>query len=182
MDLSPLSSLLRCHPAVQKARAVTRSPDDPIGPPSLFRLRLAHPDMDLRALLFQALDAVLWVSGRQVTRLRLQGTGGDAQGLLVLDDGCLCTLDLQAGQHAALSFELHGQRGLVQYDDMADTGIWHQPATEPARNLMPWLGQCHPVPEETQAFPSQADVERVWRAALASLSDGDIWQAEEAAI
>ena len=178
----PRSPRLRHHPAVQEARALSRSPDDPVGPPSLFRLRLAHPDMDLKALLFQALDALLWASGQGVTRLRLQGTGDDIQGLLILGDGCLCTLDLRAGQPAALAFELHGQRGLLQYDDIAHSGIWFQPATEPAHNLMAWSEQCQPVPEEVEAFPSQADVERTWRVALDSLSDGEVWQAEEVAV
>ena len=179
---SPLSPRLRHHPAVQKARALSRSLDDPVGSPSLFRLRLAHPDMDLKALLFQALDAVLWVSGQGVTRLRLQGTGDDIQGLLVLGDGCLCTLDLRAEQPTALAFELHGRRGLLQYDDMANPSIWLQPMTEPARNLMAWPEQCQPGPEEAEAFPSQADVERTWRAALASLAGGEVWQAAEVAV
>jgi hypothetical protein len=175
------SPRLRHHPAVQKARALSHSSDDPVGRPSLFRLRLAHPDLDLKALLFQALDAVLWVSGQRVTRLRLQGSGDDTQGLLVLGDGCLCTLDLRARQPAALAFELHGRRGLLQYDDMAYSGIWFQPATEPARNLMTWPEQCRPGPEEAEGFPSQADVERTWRVALDNLSDGEVWQAEEVA-
>lgn len=176
-----LSPCLRHHPAVQKARPLSRSSDDPIGPLSLFRLRLAHPDMDLKALLFQALDAVLWMSGQRVTRLRLQGTGDDTQGLLVLGDGCLCTLDLWVKQPAALVFELHGRRGLLQYDDMANPAIWLQLATEPARNLMAWSEQCQPGPEEAKAFPSQADVEETWRAALASLASGEVWQAAEVA-
>jgi hypothetical protein len=178
---SLLSPRLRHHPAVQKAHALSRSPDDPVGPPSLFRLRLAHPDLDLTALLFQALDAVLWMSGQRVTCLRLQGTGDDTQGLLVLGDGCLCTLDLRVKQPAALAFERHGRWGLLQYDDMANPGIWFQPATEPALNLMAWLEQCQPGPEEAKAFPSQADVERIWRAALASLASGEVWQAAEVA-
>ena len=178
---SPLSPCLRHHPAVQRARTLSRSSDDPVGPPSLFRLRLAHPDMGLKALLFQALDAVLWMSGQRVTRLRLQGTGDDTQGLLVLGDGGLCTLDLRAEQPAALAFELHGRRGLLQYDDMANPGIWFQPATEPALSLMAWPEQCQPGPEEAKAFPSQADVERTWRAALASLASGEVWQAAEVA-
>jgi len=182
MANSPLSPHLRHHPAVQRAHALSCSSDDPVGPPSLFRLRLAHPDMDLKALLFQALDAVLWVSGQRVTRLRLQGTRNDTQGLLVLGDGCLCTLDLRAEQPAALAFELHGRRGLLQYDDMANPGIWLQPATEPGRNLMAWPEQCQPGPEEAEAFPSQADVERAWRAALASLAGGEVWQAAEVAV
>lgn len=177
----PRSPRLRHHPAVQKAHVLSRSSDDPVGPPSLFRLHLAHPDLDLKALLFQALDAVLWVSGHRVTRLRLQGTGDDTQGLLVLGDGCLCTLDLRAGQPAALAFELHGRRGLLQYNDTASTGIWFQPVTEPARDLMAWPEQCQPVPEEVEAFPSQADVERTWRVALDSLSDGEVRQAAEVA-
>ncbi|MDH4135158.1 MAG: hypothetical protein OEW09_00350 [Anaerolineae bacterium] len=176
---SPLSPCLRHHPAVQKAHALSRSPDDPVGPLSLFRLRLAHPDMDLKVLLFQALDAVLWVSGQRVTRLRLQGAGNGTQGLLVLGDGCLCTLELWAEQPAVLAFELHGQRGLLQYDDMAHYGIWFQPPTEPARNLMAWPEQCQPGPEEAEAFPSQADVERTRRAALDSLAGGQVWQAAE---
>jgi hypothetical protein len=178
---SPPSPRLRHHPAVQKAHVLSHSPDDPVGPPSLFRLRLAHPDMDLKALLFQGLDAVLWVSGQRVTRLRLQGTGDDTQGLLVLGDGCLCTLDLRAEQPAALAFELHGRRGLLQYDDIANSGIWFQPATEPTRNLMAWSEQCQPGPKEAEAFPSQADVEETWRAALDSLASGKVWQAAEAA-
>ncbi len=179
---SSLSPGLRYHPAVQKTRALSRTPDDPVGPPSLFRLHLAHPDMDLEALLFQALDAVLWVSGQRVTRLRLQGTRDDAQGLLVLGDGCLCTLDLRARQPAALAFELHGRRGLLQYDDTANPGIWLQLVTEPARNLMAWPEQCQPRPEEAGAFPSQADVERMWRAALASLASGKAWRAGEVTV
>jgi len=179
---TPRSPRLRHHPAVQKARALSRSPDDPVGPPSLFRMRLAHPDMDLNALLFQALDAVLCVSGQRVTRLRLQGAGNGTQGLLVLGDGCLCTLYLRAARPAALSFELHGQRGLLQYDDTAYSGIWFQPATEPARNLMAWPEQCQPGPEEAEAFPLQADVERTWRAALDSLASGEVWQAAEVAV
>jgi hypothetical protein len=182
MAIPLLSPHLRYHPAVQKARALCRTPDDPVGPPSLLRLRLAHPDMDLEALLFQALDAVLWVSGQRVTRLRLQGIGDDAQGLLVLDEGCLCTLDLRAGQPAALALELHGRRGLLQYDDTAHPGIWLQPVTEPARNLLAWPEQCQPRPEEAEAFPPQADVERTWRAALASLASGEAWQAAEVAV
>ena len=178
----PRSPRLRHHPAVQKARALSRSSDDPVGPPSLFRLRLAHPDVDLKALLFQALDAVLWVSGQRVTRLRLQGVGNDTQGLLVLGDGCLCTLDLRAGQPAALAFELHGQRGLLQYDDMTNSGIWLQLEAEATRNLIAWPEQCQPGPEEAEAFPSQADVERTWRAALASLAGGEVWQAAEVAV
>lgn len=181
MTDSLLSPRLRHHPAVQKARALSRSPDDPVGPPSLFRLRLAHPDMDLKALLFQALDAVLWVSGQQVTRLRLQGTGEDTQSLLVLGDGCLCTLALRAARSATLAFELHGQRGLLQYDDMANPSIWFQPVTQPARNLVAWPEQCQPGPEEVSAFPSQADVERIWQAALASLTSGEVWQTAEVA-
>jgi hypothetical protein len=179
---SSLSPRLRHHPAVQKAHVLSRSPDDPVGPPSLFRLRLAHPDMDLKALLFQALDAVLWMSGQGVTRLRSQGTRDDIQGLLILGDGCLCTLDLRAGQPAALAFELYGQRGLLQYDDIAHSGIWFQPVTEPARNLMAWPEQCQPGPEKAEAFPSQADVERTWQAALASLASGEVWQAAEVAV
>jgi hypothetical protein len=179
---SPLSPRLRYHPAVQRARTLSRSPEDPVGPPSLFRLRLTHPDMDLKALLFQALDAVLWVSRHRVTRLRLQGTGDDIQGLLVLSDGCLCTLDLWAARPVVLAFELHGRRGLLQYDDIAHSGIWFQPANKPARNLIAWPEQCQPGPEEAEAFPSQADVERTWRAALGSLASGEIWQAAEVAV
>jgi hypothetical protein len=145
-------------------------------------LHLAHLDIDLKALLFQALDAVLWVSGQRVTRLRLQGTEEDTQGLLILGDGCLCTLDLRAGQPAALAFELHGQRGLVQYDHIAHSGIWFQPVTEPARNLMAWPEQCQLGPEKAEAFPSQVDVERMWQAALASLASGEVWQAAEVAV
>lgn len=178
---SPLSPYLRYHPAVQKARALSHSADDPVGPPSLFRLRLAHPDMGLKALLFQALDAVLWLSGQGVARLRLQGTGDSGQGLLVLGDGCLCTLDLQAGQAAALTFELHGQRGLLGYDDTASQGIWLQPAIEPAHNLKAWPEQCQPGIEEAGIFPSQAEVERLWWAALTSLAGGQVWQAVEEA-
>jgi len=138
--------------------------------------------MDLKAILFQALDALVWVSGQRVARLRLQGSEGDAQGVLILEDGCLCTLDLRAGQPAGLAFEVHGSRGLVQYDDMSNSCAWLQPANEPARNLMPWSEQCRrPAIEGAQPFPSQADVERVWRAALASLADGEVWQAEEVA-
>jgi hypothetical protein len=137
--------------------------------------------MDLKALLFQALDAVLWVSGQPVIRLRLQGTGDDTQGLLVLGDGCLCTLDLRAAQPTGLAFELHGRRGLLQYDDMANPCIWFQPATEPAHNLMAWPEQCQPGPEEAKAFPSQADVERTWRAALDSLASGEVRRAAEVA-
>jgi len=179
---SLLSPRLRHHPAIQRARTLSRSPDDPIGAPSLFRLRLAHPDMDLKALLFQALDAVLWVSGQQVTRLRLQGAGEDTQGLLVLGDRCLCTLDLQAEQPAALAFELHGRRGLLQYDDMANPSIWFQPVAQPARNLVAWPEQCQPAPGEAEAFPLRADVERTWRVALASLASGEVWQAAEMAV
>ncbi len=179
MDNSPPSPILRYHPAVQKTRALSHTSDDPIGPPSLFRLRLAHPDMDLEALLFQALDAVLWVSGRRVTRLRWQGSGNEAQGLLVLDDGCLCILDLRARQPAALAFELHGQRGLLRYDDTANPGIWLQPVAEPARHLMAWPEQRQPGPEEAEAFPSQAEVERMRRAALTSLTSGEVWQEEQ---
>jgi predicted dehydrogenase len=176
---SALSPHVRYHPAVQKARALFHSPDDPVGHPSLLRLRLAHPKMDLTALLFQALDAVLWVSGQGVARLRLQGFGDDSQGLLVLNDGCLCTLDLQAGQPALFAFELHGQRGLLRYDDTANQGIWLQPVTEPARNLMDWSEQCQPRPEDEEAYPSQAEVERLGNAALASLADGEVWQGQE---
>lgn len=171
------SPRLRHHPAVQKARALALSPDDPVGSPSLLRLRLAHPDMDLETLLFQALDAALWVSGQPVARLRLQGVGNDGQALLALRNGCLCTLDLQAGQPAALAFELHGQRGLLKYDDTANPGIWLQPGAEPACNLMAWLEQCQPGPEEVEIFPSPAEVERVWQAALTSLANGQAWQA-----
>lgn len=178
---SPLSPRLRHHPAVQKAYALSHTPGGPVGPPSLFRLCLAHPDMNLEDLLFQALDAMLWVSGRRVTRLRLQGTGDDAQGLLVLDNGCLCTLDLRAGQPTALAFELHGQRGLLQYDDVANPGIWFQPVTEPARNLMAWPEQCQPQLEEADLFLSQADVERICQAALGSLAGGKVWHAAEVA-
>jgi predicted dehydrogenase len=177
----PRSPRLRHHPAVQKARALSQSSDNPVGRPSLFRLHLAHPDLDLKALLFQALDAMLWVSRQRVTRLRLQGSGDDTQGLLVLGDGCLCTLDLRARQPAALAFELHGRRGLLQYDDMAYSGIWFQSATEPARNLMAWPEQCQPGPEEAEAFPLQADVERIWQAALDSLASGEVWQTAEVA-
>jgi hypothetical protein len=137
--------------------------------------------MGLETLLFQALDAVLWVSGQRVTRLRLQGTGDYVQGLLVLADGCLCTFDLRAKQPAALAFELHGRRGLLQYDDAANSGIWLQPAAEPAQNLMAWPEQCPPGPEEPEAFPSPADVERIWRAALDSLTGGEVWHAVEVA-
>ncbi len=181
MTDSPLSPRLRHHPAMQRARTLSCSPDGPVGPPSLFRLRLVHPDMDLQALLFQALDAVLWVSGQQVTRLRLQGTGEDTQGLLVLGDGCLCTLDLQAERPAAMAFELHGQRGLLQYDDTTNPSIWFQPVTQPARNLVAWPEQCQPTLGEAEAFPLQADVERIWQAALASLTSGEVWQTAEVA-
>ncbi len=179
---SALSPGLRYHPAVQKARALSHTPDDPVGPPSLFRLHLAHPDMDIEALLFQALDAVLWVSGQRVARLRWQGAEDDAQGLLALDEGCLCTLDLRAGQPAALAFELHGRRGLLQYDDTANPSIWLQPRAEPARHLLAWPEQCQPRPEEAEAFPSQAEVARMWRAALDSLASGEAWQAAEVAV
>jgi hypothetical protein len=135
--------------------------------------------MDIETLLFQALDAMLWLSGQQVARLRLQGTGDDGQGLLVLSDGCLCTLDLGAGQPAALALELHGQRGLLSYDDTASQGIWLQPQTEPARNLMTWSGECQPRSDEGEIFPTQAEIERLWRAALTSLDDGQVWQAAE---
>jgi hypothetical protein len=180
LDSHP-SPHLRYHPALGKARALSHTADDPVGLPSLFRLRLAHPDMDLDALLFQALDAVLWLSGQRVIRLRLQGSGDDAQGLLVLGDGCLCTLDLRAGQPAALAFELHGQRGLLQYDDTANPGIWLQPAARPARNLMVWPEQCPPGPEAAEAFPSQDDVEGLRRVALSSLAGGQVWQGAEVA-
>jgi hypothetical protein len=166
---------------MQKTRALFRTPDDPVGPPSLFRMRLAYPEMDLEALLLQALDAMLWISGQRVVRLRFQGTGDDAHGLLVLGDGCLCTLDLWAGQPATLAFELHGQRGLLQYDDTATPGIWLQAMTEPACNLITWPEYCQPRIEEAEIFPSQAEVERIWRAALASLADGHVWQAAEVA-
>lgn len=179
---SPLSPRLRHHPAVQKTRALFRTPDDPVGPPSLFWMRLAHPDMGLEALLLQALDAMLWISGQRVVRLRLQGTGDDAHGLLILGDGCLCTLDLLVGQPASLAFEVHGQRGLLQYDDTTSPGIWLQAVSEPARNLMIWLEQCQPGSEEVEAFPLKADIERTWRAALSSLSSGEVWQATEAAV
>lgn len=176
---SSLSPHLRYHPALQKTRALSNSSDDPVGPPSLLRLRLAHPKMDLKTLLFQALDAVLWVSGQGIARLRLQGTEDDSQGLLVLGEGWLCTLDLRTGQPADFAFELHGQRGLLHYDDTANQGIWLQTTTEPAQNLMAWLEQCKPSPEGAKTFPSQAEVEKVWRAALASLTDGQVWQAAE---
>jgi hypothetical protein len=135
--------------------------------------------MDLKALLFEALDAVLWVSGQSVARLRLQSSGNDSQGLLVLNDGCLCTLDLRVGQPATFAFELHGRRGLLGYDDTANQGIWFQPTTEPAQNLMAWPEQPQTSPESADAFPSQAEVAKVWRAALASLTDGQVWQAAE---
>ena len=176
---SALSPHLRYHPSLQKARALSLSPDDPVGHLSLFRLRLAHPEVDLKALLFQALDAVLWVSGQSVARLRFQGTEDDSQGLLVLGGGCLCTLDLRAGRPAVLAFELHGRQGLLQYDDTAGQGIWLQPETGPAHNLVGWSEQCQPRPEEEEAFPSQAEVERLWDAALAGLADGEVWQGEE---
>jgi hypothetical protein len=174
------SPRLRYHPALQKARVLSHSSENPVGSPSLFRLRLAHPDMDLAVLLYQALDAVLWMSGQAVARLRLQGSGDDGQGLLVLDDGCLCTLDLRGGQPATLAFELHGQRGLLHYDDTASPGIWLQPVAEPVRNLMAWLEQCQPRPEDGKIFPSQTEVEKLWSAARASLADGQVWQATEA--
>ncbi len=178
-DILP-SPRLRDHPAVQKAHELSRSSDDPVGPLSLFRLHLAHSDLDVKALLLQALDAVLWVSGQRVARLRLQGTGGDTQGLLVLGNGCLCTVDLQPGQPAALSFEIHGRRGLLQYNDTANTGIWFQPLTEATRNLMAWPEQCQGGLEWAEGFPSQTDLDRTWQAAMESLSDGEVWQAPEA--
>lgn len=178
---SLLSPHLRYHPAVQKARTLSRSQDDPVGPLSLFRLRLAHPDMDFKILLFQALDVVLWLSGQAVARLRWQGTGDDGQGLLILSGGCLCTVDLQAGQAAALALELHGQRGLLHYDDTTSQGIWLHSIAEPARNLMTWPEQCQSRSEEGETFPTQAEVERLWRAALTSLADGQVRQAAEEA-
>jgi predicted dehydrogenase len=168
---------LRYHPAMQKARALSHSPDDPIGSPSLFRLRLAHPDLDLHAILFQALDALAWVSEQRVSRLRLQGTEDAAHGLLVLSDGCLCTLDLWAKQPAVLAFELHGRRGLLQYDDLAHPGILFQPAGESSQNLIPWFVQCQPKEPETS--PIQEGVEKIWHVALHSLSSGEVWQAAE---
>lgn len=179
---SSLSPHLRYHPALQKTRALSNSSDDPVGPPSLLRLCLAHPKMDLETLLFQALDAVLWVSGQGIARLRMQGTEDDSQGLLVLGEGCLCTLDLRAGQPADFAFELHGQRGLLHYDDTAHQGIWLQPVTGLARNLMAWPEQCLPRREGEEPFPSQAEVERVWHAALTSLASGEVWQHEEAGV
>jgi hypothetical protein len=132
--------------------------------------------MDLKALLFQALDVVMWVSGQQVIRMRLEGRVENLQSLLVLSNGCLCTLDLRAKQPATLAFELHGRRGLLQYDDFAHPGIWFQPAGELAHNLMPWPEQCQPRLQEPEAFPTQEEVERMWKAALDCLSSGEVWQ------
>jgi len=179
MSISPLSPNLCNHPAVRKTRTLSHTPDDPVGSESLFRLCLAHPDMDLQALLFQALDVVMWISGQQVIRLRLQGSIDNIQGILVLSNGCLCTLDLRVKQPAALAFELHGRRGLLQYDDFAHPGILFQPAAEPSQNLMPWSEQCQPRPQEPDAFPMQEDVEKIWQAALFSLSSGEVWQTTE---
>jgi len=175
MTISLQSPRLRYHPAIQKARALAHSPDGPIGLPSLFRLRLAHPDMDLQAIFLQALDALVCLSEQRVSRLRFQGTETTAHGLLVLSDGCLCTLDLCTKQPAALAFELHGSRGLMQYDDLSHAGILFQPTSEPPQNLTPWFEQC--PPQEPETFPLPEDVERIWQSALESLSSGQVWQA-----
>ncbi len=179
MDTVPRVPPLRHHPAMKETRALIHSPDDPVGALSLFRVRLAHPELDLNELIFQALDALLRVTGDRVVRLRMQDSGGNLQGLLVLSGGCLCTLDLSAHHACTLQFELHGRRGQLQYDETPDSGVWFQPVAEAFHNLRPWTDLCELVSGEQQTPPSYIEVEKIRRAALDSLAGQEIWEAVE---
>ena len=87
MSISPLIPYLRYHPAMRKTHGIFRSIDDPVGLPALYRLQLAYP-VELQVLLAQALDAILWVSGQKIIRLRMLESGNCIQALLVLSNGC----------------------------------------------------------------------------------------------